>query len=122
MSNITTHKKLIYLFCLIVHYQNCYSKKLTCESYNSLLREIYADRMMVNACPYSKRYCGRVLSARYYQSEVKERIMVKDITEIVQDWVYLSMYRYGYNVLVLGDATSLQVLRGFLDVTTLKRI
>lgn len=48
--------------------------------------------------------------------------MVKDITEIVQDWVYLSMYRYGYNVLVLGDATSLQVLRGFLDVTTLKRI
>lgn len=42
--NITRKKKLTYLYCLGVHYQNTYSKKVTSETINSIMRLILRQK------------------------------------------------------------------------------
>jgi len=71
LADITKKKKIMYLFCLCVHYQNCYSKKVTSETLNTLIRSIYQQNMFLNACPYSINSAGKIIEAYYLYSDLK---------------------------------------------------
>lgn len=66
LSNISRKKKLMYLFCILAHYQNCYSKRVTAESVNSLIRLIYKQHSLINACPYLESTCGKIIEAYFF--------------------------------------------------------
>lgn len=72
-QNITKKKKLTYLYCLGVHYQNTYTKKITSETINSMIRVILKQKGIVNACPYEIETCGKILEASYFGSSLKSQ-------------------------------------------------
>ena len=67
---ISTKKKLNMLFCICAHYQNVShpksEQKITVETLNSLIWEIYMIQGIINACPYSNEHTGEIVSAYYY--------------------------------------------------------
>ena len=69
--NITRKKKLTYLYCLGVHYQNAYSKKINAETVNSMIRLILKQQGFITACPYDKDTCGTIIEASFFTSSYK---------------------------------------------------
>lgn len=63
------------LFCICAHYQNVShlknEQKITIETLNSLIREIYSIQGILNACPYSDEHAGEIVSAYYYEKGEK---------------------------------------------------
>ncbi len=93
-ANISKKKKITYLYCIAVHYQNCYSKKVTSETLNSLIRLICKQGRLLNACPYNRGSCGKIIQAYYYDSSLKNASLKKQFTEVLQDWAYICNFKY----------------------------
>ena len=77
---------------------------------------------ILNACPYYNGNCGQIISAFLYEKGNKIDEKKKDITEIFQDWAYVSQIKYKTNQIVLGSATDLSIVRSMLPSQSLKRI
>lgn len=121
LAQITRKKKLMYLYCVAVHYQNCYSKKVNIETVNSLIRLIFKQNALINACPYNQDTCGKIIEAYYFESDLKTE-QKKDFTDIVQDWAYICNFKFAYNDIILGSSRDLSLLRSFFDIKTLKKM
>ena len=78
--NITRKKKITYLYCLAVHYQNAYSKKITSETINSLIRVILKQKSIMTACPYEAKTCGKIVEASFFGSSLKSDDIKNDFT------------------------------------------
>lgn len=78
--NITRKKKLTYLYCLGVHYQNAYTKKITGETINSMMRLILRQKEVVTACPYEIETCGKIVEACFFRSSLKSEEEKNDFT------------------------------------------
>ena len=72
-ADITRKKKLTYLYCLGVHYQNCCTKRLTSETLNSMLRLLLTQRELLTACPYELQTCGHIIEAYFLSSSLKNQ-------------------------------------------------
>ena len=46
----------------------------------------------------------------------------RDITQIIQDWVYICYIKFGYKGILLGSSEDLSVLRSLLTLPTLRKI
>jgi hypothetical protein len=91
------------------------------ETLNSLIRLIFKQYSFINPCPYLEGSCGRIVEAYYFESDLKSELK-KDFTEIVQDWAYISNFKYSYADIILGSSRDLSVLRSFFDIKTLKKM
>lgn len=120
--NVTRKKKLTYLYCLGVHYQNAYTKKITSETVNALIRLILKQKYLVSACPYEIETCGQIVKASFFSSSLKNPQVESDFTELVQDWAYICNFKKEFNAIILGTANDLPVLRSLFDQSTLRHI
>ena len=120
--NITRKKKLTYLYCLGVHYQNTYSKKITAETINSMIRLILKQQGFISPCPYDFDTCGKIVEAYFFCSSLKMSEEKNDFTEILQDLAYICNYKFEFNAIILGGGNNLSLLRNLFDQSTLRKI
>ena len=69
--NITRKKKITYLYCLGVHYQNAYNKKLTSETVNSIIKIIIRQQGFISPCPYDFKTSGKIVESYFFTSSNK---------------------------------------------------
>lgn len=120
--NVTRKKKLTYLYCLGVHYQNACTKKISSETINSMIRLILRQKELVTACPYEIETCGRIVEASYFSSSLKSQEERVDFTEILQDWAYMCNLKFSFNSIILGTANNLSILRSLFDDSALGKM
>ena len=87
---------------------------MTTQTLNSIIREILVNYGMLNACPFSRKFFGEIVSGCFYSKGDKVEERKKDITHILQDWAYLCQIKSKYGGMILGTMDELMILRSML--------
>ena len=119
-------KKLSLIYCVAAHYENNSEKagnqEITVKTLNSLLKEIFLNHGVLNACPFSNKFCGKIVSGCFYLKSGKSDEKKRDITNILQDWAYICQMKSKYGGMILGTHSELKVLKAMLPRNILDRI